>query len=408
MEKSIRFISISHKTASVSQREVYCISEEEKIFLADRIRHNFPDIIGLFLLSTCNRTEIYFESSNTSCAALLDFFIDQKAIEKAELQAPLFTEGNTTKESLRHLLEVSSGLASSVIGDAEIIHQIKKAYQFSIRHKLQGSLLERAMQTVFRAHKRISNETNFRDGSTSLAYKALKVVSDTFTKTHCTSKKILLIGTGEIVTQVLKYNSKFNFNSIYIANRTLARAIQLSEKYSCKTYEWQKVVNNEFDDFDVIISAVSNCHHLIKNIRSTSKHVLLIDLALPGNIDWRRAQKKHMVFYDLDTITVELEDAKERRSAAITQVKSIIVDELASFMKWHEEGTLRLILADYKIQVNTKVEAYFEKHAAELDKKIIPIITNQIIRKTLKHKKKKIDFEGIEAFIVEKVSQDWS
>jgi glutamyl-tRNA reductase len=403
MEKSIRFISISHKTASVSQREVYCISEEEKIRIADRIQHKFPDIIGLFLLSTCNRTEIYFESTNTSSEALLDFFIEYKGIGNAQLQTPLFIYENTTKETVRHLLEVSSGLASSVLGDAEIIHQIKKAYQFSIRHKLQGSLLERAMQTVFRAHKRISNETNFRDGSTSLAYKALKVVSDTFTKTHCKSKKILLIGSGEIVTQLLKYNSKFNFNTIYIANRTLARAINLSTKYNCKTYEWQKVVNNEFEDFDVIISAVSNCHHFIKKIESTSKQLLLIDLALPSNIDSRVVQKKHM-FFDLDTITVELKDAKERRSAAITQVKSIIVDELASFMKWHQEGTLRLILADYKIKVNTKVEAYFEKHSNGLDKNMIPIITNQIVRKALKQEKKKIDFEAIDAFIAEKVS----
>ncbi len=256
---------------------VYCISEEEKIKIADRIRHHFPDIIGLFLLSTCNRTEIYFESLNTSSEALLDFFIDHKAIGNAESQVPLFIYGNTTKETVRHLLDVSSGLASSVLGDAEIIHQIKKAYQFSIWHKLQGSLLERAMQTVFKAHKRISNETKFRDGSTSLAYKTLKVVSDTFTKTQCKSKKILLIGTGEIATQLLKYNSKFNFNTIYIANRTLERAINLSTKYNCKTYEWQKVVNNEFDDFDVIISAVSNCHHLIKKIESTSKHLLLIE-----------------------------------------------------------------------------------------------------------------------------------
>ncbi len=111
-----------------------------------------------------------------------------------------------------------------------------------------------------------------------------------------------------------------------------------------------------------------------------------------------------MVCYDLDTITVELEDAKERRSAAITEVKALIVDELASFMKWHEAGVLRSILADYKKKVNIKVAAYFEKHMDELDKHRIPTITNQIVRKAIKQPGKRIDFEAFDALIAEKVS----
>ena len=101
-----------------------------------------------------------------------------------------------------------------MLGDAEIIHQIKKAYHFSIAHKLQGSLLERALQTVFKTHKRISNETAFRDGTTSVAYKSLKVIRDCYSKTDAKSKKILFIGAGDIVKQLYKYNNKFNYNNI--------------------------------------------------------------------------------------------------------------------------------------------------------------------------------------------------
>ncbi len=404
MDKSIRYISISHKTAPVAQREVYHISEEEKITLADLIRHSFPDIIGLFLLSTCNRTEIYFESTTTSATVFRDFFIDLKGLQKTKSHAQLFHYSNTTEDAVRHLLEVSSGLASSVLGDAEIVHQIKKAYQFSIAYKLQGSLLERAMQTIFKGHKRISNETHFRDGTTSIAYKSLKVISDTFSKEASKSKKILFIGTGNIVMQLLKYNSKFNFNTIFIANRTVERAIKVCREHHCKTYEWSKVLKNDFEDFDVIISAASNCHHLIKKMKSTSQNILLIDLALPSNINNQLAREKRILFYDLDTISIEMADTKEKRLAAISKVDTIIEEELLTFINWHQGAQLRMFLNEYKSKVNQKVRDYFEAESEDYDLQVVKTVTDRVVRKSIKQTKEVMDFEDMDALIAEQAS----
>ncbi len=176
MNKSLRYISISHKTASIAQREVFHILEVQRSELVTGICSAFSDISGLLLLVTCNRTEIYFESMNTSASLFLDYFINSIPAEKNEMTKFLFDKSDNTERTVKQLLEVTSGLLSSVLGDAEIVHQIKKSYQFSIENKLQGSLLERAMQTVFKSHKRISNETHFRDGTTSVAYKSLKAL----------------------------------------------------------------------------------------------------------------------------------------------------------------------------------------------------------------------------------------
>ena len=244
MNKSLRFISISHKTASVTQREEFHIPEEEKSDLVKLIFDVFPEISGLLLLVTCNRTEIYFESEVIYANTLLDFIIDLKTKQNNPVAKKLFDAGNSTEDTVRHLLKVTSGLASSVLGDAEIVHQIKKSYQFSIEHKLQGSLLERAMQTVFKSHKRISNETHFRDGTTSVAYKSLKVLSNTFDKASLKTKKILFIGAGDIVKQLFKYNSKFKFNNIYVSNRTEEKARILSKLHNIKVFPWDKVQRN--------------------------------------------------------------------------------------------------------------------------------------------------------------------
>lgn len=401
MNKSLRYISISHKTATVTQREKYHIPDEEKNGLVALICDTYSDIIGLFLLVTCNRTEIYFESTTTSATTLRDFLIHLKATNNSKTSAHLFTYNNSTEDTVRHLLDVSSGLASKIIGDAEIVHQIKKAYQFSITHKMQGSLLERAMQAVFKSHKRISNETHFRDGTTSVAYKSLKVISDTYNKALAKSKKILFIGAGDIVHQLFKYNSKFNFNSIYISNRTQERAQILANTHQCKIYDWNKVLANDFLGFDVIISAASNCPYLIKNIPVTPQKVLLIDLAIPGNINKKLADNENIVFHDLDSISVELEDAKERRFAAIGEVSEIITEELSAYMEWRREAPLRAFLAEYKIKVNQKVRAYFEAHIETQDLQTIQKVTDRVIRKSLKKAEVSMTAEEMEVIIAE-------
>jgi len=299
----------------------------------------------------------------------------------------------------RHLMDVASGLESMVLGDAEIVHQIKKAYQFSIAHKMQGSLLERALQSVFKSHKRISNETYFRDGTTSVAYKSLKVIRSTFGKMTSINKKILFIGAGDIVKQLFKYNSKFNYSNIYISNRTVEKAELLCKAFKCKIYDWNKVLENDFEDFDVIISAASNCHHLIKNVQPSAKKQLLVDLAIPSNIDKSLTEGDHVVFYDLDLISVDLEETKEKRLAAIDEVDIIISEEFSQFKKWLEDATLRDHLIKSKLSVNQKVIQFFKDHNEEFDAQKIQDVTNKVMRKLMAQSDTKVPIRKLDSII---------
>ena len=193
-----------------------------------------------------------------------------------------FRDSDRTEDTVLHLLKVSAGLESSVMGDAEIIHQIRKAYHYSLQTGMQGSLLERCMQTLFKTHKRVSNETGFRDGTTSTAYKALKLIGETF-GSEAAEKKILFVGAGDIVRQLFKYNSKFRYPNIFITNRTESRAAKLARAHNVNTFSWERLTANDLSEFDVIISAVSHASGLIHKGIATDKNVLLIDLAVPGN-----------------------------------------------------------------------------------------------------------------------------
>jgi len=401
MDKTLRYIGISHKTASVAQREMFHISESEKEILSEMLWTEFPDISGLFILATCNRTEIYFESTITSASKLRDYVIIHKAKDYTKSIIEYFNCSDCSEETAKHLLDVASGLESMVLGDAEIVHQIKKAHQFSIAHKMQGSLLERALQSVFKSHKRISNETHFRDGTTSVAYKSLKVISSTFGKKAAKSKKILFIGAGDIVKQLFKYNSKFNFKNIYISNRTNEKAETLAKSFNCETYAWNKVVSNDFDNFDVIISAASNCHHLIKKVPQSVKKLLLIDLAIPSNINKASIFGDNIVFYDLDLISVDLEETKEKRIAAIDEVEIIIAEEFSQFKKWLDDATIRDYLLKSKEKINQKVVTFFKKHNEELDDQKIQEVTNKVMRKLMANPNTRISINKIDSIIAQ-------
>ena len=402
MKTSLRYISISHITATVTQRAHYQFSNEQISDFVNILRNKFNDLSGIIVLATCNRTELYFESVNTSASSIRDFLLTFKGHQESSLGKNLFYLSDDTETTVNHLLEVSAGLESSVLGDAEIIHQIKKAHQFAVAHHLQGSLLERAIQAVFKSHKRISNETQFRDGTTSLAYKSLKIARDAFEKTTAKNKRILFVGAGDIVQQLFKYNTKFNFKNIYITNRTAQRAIDLSIEHQCKVYDWNKVLENKLGDFDVIISAVSNYKHLIKTIPATKQKVLLIDLTVQGSIDRALAHHEHIKFYDLDTISENLKEAKEKRFLAIDQVSEIIADELSEYCSWLQEAPLREVLHQYKIAITKEVNLYFEndKEAEE-----IKDITNQVMRKLMSKPEDLMSCSKPDKLIAEQVSK---
>ena len=398
---SLRYISISHKSATLAGRERYHFSAKEKKNLIDSLRDKFGGIDGLLVLVTCNRTEVYFESAGVSASEMRDFLIASTMGEVIESEIPLIRISDTTRETVLQLLEVSSGLASSVLGDAEIIHQIRMAYRQSCELQLQGSLLERSMQTIFRAHKRISNETGFRDGTTSVAYKSLKLIANSFGKSGKKQAKILFIGAGNIVKQLLNYNNKFGFSSVFIANRTAEKAEELTQKYGGDTIPWEQVLANEFNDFSVIVSAVSNRTNIVHSITEKNRKTLLIDLAVPGNINNRLSEESHIELYNLDSIAKVLDENRHQRLESIEQVQEIIYEGLMEYLTWLEAAPKRIQMAQYKNEVDRWVQDYLREKGIQLSNSKLKTATNRIVRKSYKKNGVAIPVREMESILVE-------
>ncbi|MDM9632088.1 glutamyl-tRNA reductase [Robiginitalea aurantiaca] len=403
MESRLRYLSISHHTAPVARRERFHLSDTQKQKVAHGLQSAFPDLRSLLLLVTCNRTECYFESKQTAAAEVRDYLLQLIVGSVEASDQSDFRLSDRTKDTVLHLLRVSAGLESSVLGDSEIIHQIRKAYHFSLENNLQGSHLERSMQTLFRTHKRVSNETGFRDGTTSTAYKALKLIGDTF-GSEASQKKILFVGAGDIVRQLFKYNSKFGYRNIFVTNRTMARAERLARLNKISAWPWEKLLKNDLGEFDVIISAVSHASGLIHKGIGVDKPVLLVDLAVPGNFSPALATNPAVEMHNLDSIASQLKSNRMARNAAAENVEEIIHQEWSAFNEWQEMQPFRSLMAERKKQVFKTLKRIGVAEGHGWSKGEISVLSNRIMRKILKKPETLQNSKNLEKLIAQYAS----
>lgn len=347
MNAQLMYVGITHETAQVQERTYYALSKEQKQAFAYLLTHQLG-LKAFAIITTCNRTEVYFESDSVTPYEVRSLLIEYVAtLHKVKLATRAFLIFDSTIDTARHLLSVANGLKSAVIGDKQIIQQVKASYQQALTQSQQGSLLERAFQAVFRSHKRVSKESLYRQGSTSTAYSALKMIEAHFGKGMCAHLKVLIVGAGEIAEDLLRYVPKFGFAYVAVSNRTAEKATHLAQQYQIGTYAWQQVVANQLDGFDVVITAVSNRKHLISQPAQTARAMLWIDLAMPSNIDAAIANNLNKV-YNIDEVASQVHATNETQLKALPVVEKIIEEELEGFIGWLKKGKMRVLLKSYK------------------------------------------------------------
>lgn len=347
MNSSLMYVGVTHEKAPISERAYYAWNEDQKKKLADKLFRKFA-LKGLTILTTCNRTEVYFESNSAKPNQIIDVILNfVEGIHAVKLNRKVFTTYTTTIETITHLLNLGSGLKSAVIGDKQILNQVRESYLDSLRQKRQGSLLERAFQSVFKSHKRIVNESLYLNGSTSTAYSALKLVQQFFGKEKINDLKVLIVGAGEFAQDVVKYLPKYNFGSTSITNRSMHKAQLLADHFSLQVYDWEKVEAQDFSHFDVIITAVSNRKNLINEISQDGKKRLWVDLAMPSNISSAIANEDNVI-YNLDEVAQQINNISKIQSQALPTVISIIEEELIIFQDWFQKSQIREYYREYK------------------------------------------------------------
>lgn len=334
MQNHFKVIGISFKNAPVEIREIIALDAT----LIQTLLQEFREVLGLdesLIISTCNRTEVFYSAKQDLSREIIGLIAAKKGITEVDSFLPFFKIINDGLKASSYLFRVSLGLEAQVIGDLQIINQVKQAYQLAADNNTAGPFLHRLLHTVFFANKRVFQETAYRDGAASVSY-----ATATLTRTLAESfidAKVLLIGLGEIGEDLARHLAESDL-SVTLSNRTLEKASNLAKELSLHQLPFGEV-KQSIQEYDIIISSVSVKDFIKKEDLSKGQDGIqyLIDLSIPRSIDPEVESVKGIALYNIDEIQEKTSKAVEKRIAAIPQVEAIIKETMIGIEEWSRD-----------------------------------------------------------------------
>ncbi|MFT7033390.1 MAG: glutamyl-tRNA reductase [Cyclobacteriaceae bacterium] len=387
MHRNFRAISLSFKNAPLNIRELVAFDEKAcKRVL--RYFDEFTDITEALVVSTCNRTEIYYTSQENLSEEIIKLIGLERKIDNIETFSKYFVEYNDWTEAVEHLYYVSIGLEAQVVGDLQIINQIKNAYQWSADENMAGPFLHRLLHSIFYTNKRVVQETSFRDGAASVSYVTVDLVDDLTNSLECPN--ILVLGLGEIGEDVCRNLENIKSKNVLICNRTQETAQALADECGYDTIPFLGF-KKRIAEFDVIISSIASDDMIVnKSLFDTNKvhsHKFLFDLSVPRSIDHDVEDIPGLLLYNIDNIQSKASSALEKRLAAIPDVKAIITSAIDDFNEWSKEMEVSPVINKLSNALEEIRQSEVARHMKGLNDKeseILEKVTKSMMQKIIK------------------------
>jgi glutamyl-tRNA reductase len=381
-------IGISHHTAPLDVREQLWFSPEE-------IRQILPLLKSMgigecAMFSTCNRTELYalIENNTLPSQEIKNLFIAQKSAEGKVHPSDLFHL--TAGEAARHLFRVTAGIDSMVLGDVQILAQVKQGFHLAVELGTAGLFMNRLFQFAFRAAKRVRTETEIGDGAVSISYAAVELAERIFDDLH--ERSALVIGAGETAELTAIHLRGKEIGKLFVTNRTQERAEQLSGKVQGVVVPFDHWFE-KLQDVDIVISSVEATRFILtaSDIQRALKHlgskiVFIIDIGVPRNIDPEVKRIENVFLYDLDTLNVMVETNLQKRQTEIPKVEAVITEVLAELTHWYSSLEVNpTITALTQFMENIRQEELAKNiHRFDpKDRELVDLVTKRIINKII-------------------------
>ncbi|MFA5354176.1 MAG: glutamyl-tRNA reductase [Thermodesulfovibrionales bacterium] len=328
---------LNHKTAGVDVREKIAFNGpklEEGIFQLRAL----PEVKEVTLLSTCNRVEIYTCVTDTvkGGESIKDFLARFHNISRGEFEKSLFL--HTNEDAVRHVFRVASSLDSMVVGEPQILGQLKDAFDFSLTKKTTGVLLNKLMKKAISTAKRVRTETRIAENAVSISFAAVELARKIFTDLAGTS--CMLLGAGEMAELAARHLVNNGVTDVKVANRTYERGCQLAQEFRGKPVKFEEFVD-EMTHTDILICSTGAPTYVLmkdqmQRVMKERKHrpVFLIDISVPRNIDPEINKLDNVYLYDVDNLQDVVDtNILERRKEA-EKAEGIITEEVGVFTRW--------------------------------------------------------------------------
>ena len=387
MQTKFRVVSLSHKSAPVHIRELISLDEAAIQRLLLKLKEFFS-VQDALILSTCNRTEIYYSHESDLSVELVKLIGIERGLSDAISYLDYFQILNEEKEAVSHLFRVSMGLEAQVVGDIQISNQVKRAYQTAADLELAGPFLHRLMHTIFFTNKRVVQETAFRDGAASLSYATIELI-ESLTQ-NIFQPRVLVIGLGEIGEDVAKNMVHLPTAQIKITNRTLSKAEEIGLPLGFEVIPFESCFA-AMEEADVIVCSVRMqepfiSKQLVESFKIPSFKVF-IDLSVPRSIETSLEELAGVVLYNVDNIRSKATAALQNRLDAIPSVEAILEESIEEFGAWQKEMVVSPTIQKLKQSLEQIRQEELGRYLKNVDEKefvLIDKITKSMMQKILK------------------------
>jgi glutamyl-tRNA reductase len=337
MSVSVLALGLNHVSAPVSVRERVSLPEDLVRPALTALRHAFGGAVKeAAILSTCNRTELYCAAEPHVAERLPSWLAEFNQIEAGALEPHMYLHGRD--EAVRHAFRVASGLDSMVLGEPQILGQMKDAVRAAEEAGALGTLLHQLFQRTFSVAKEVRSTTAIGAQSVSMAAAAVRLAERVFGDlTQC---KVLFIGAGEMIELCATHFAARQPASIVVANRTLERAENLANRFSAGTMRLADLPDR-LAQFDVVVSCTASTLPLLglgmverATRQRKRKPMVMVDLAVPRDIEPEVAQLDDIYLYSVDDLGAVVQSGTDARRAAVVQAEAIIDARVRNFMHW--------------------------------------------------------------------------
>jgi glutamyl-tRNA reductase len=339
---NILVVGLNHRTAPVELREKLAFSGSRLraalASLAERRAHSDPHCREAVLLSTCNRTELYTLADDIDHGreSLVRLLASHQDLTIAELESHIYVYAN--EEAVAHLFRVAAGIDSMIVGEHEILGQVREAYHLASACKAAGSLLGRLFRKSISVGKRARTETAIGRNGVSVSYAAVELARKVFG--DLTDCRALVVGAGDTSEQTLKNLVDGGITEVTIINRTRHKAEAIARWCNGRVLAFNRVAQ-ALSHADIVISSTSAPHPVIRREAVEQamewrgyRPLLIIDIAVPRDVDPAVSQLENVHLYDIDDIERVAEANRQRRRREIPKVEAIVREELDDFMTW--------------------------------------------------------------------------
>ena len=374
-------IGVSYKKADAVVRGKFSLDSNAMDALLLHAKEQ--GIEGLLVTSTCNRTELFGFAEHPF--QLIKLLCDYSQGSLEEFQEVAYVYKN--KEAIEHIFRVGTGLDSQILGDFEIVGQLKQSFNRSKKLEIANPFIERLFNSVIQASKRIKNETDISSGATSVAFASVQYILANVPNIQ--EKSILLFGTGKIGRNTCENLIKHTKNPhITLINRTKDKAEKIAGKFNLSVKDYGDL-QTEIRSTDVLVVATGGQSPTIsKDLIHTKKPLLILDLSIPKNVAEDVMEMENVSVIHLDHLSQMTDKTLEKRKLSIPQAEGIIEEIMGEFIKWLENRKFAPVIKALKMRLKTMKEEELDfqsKKMSDFNSLQAEIISDRIIQKITTH-----------------------